>query len=280
VDIKRLTNKYSFVTVLHALLIAILQIISSLLKEEFVSELSNVWNGKHRGTHPRTQKFSSFPFTFGHPNDLRNIADEGISMTRWSVRGAPSEKGSSSITIITYTTRCLQNNFHSNKKLTLQGYMAGAVHRDFKGSVVMLSTNHTHLIIPKHRTWRQSVQTPIELTILNPDIDSGEDSDYLGQVSQESDGENMCFSSSDDSNSSSINSRVRVTRSGLTPVLISFLLHHIDFKIYLRLFFICVYLRRQYGPPCPVLTSCRCVSANDLYICCSGMAENSEAGDL
>ncbi len=120
--------------------------------------------------------------------------------------------------------------------------MAGAVHRDFKGSVVMLSTNHTHLIVPKHRTWRESVQTPIELTILNPSIDSAEDSDYLGQVSQESDGENMCISSSDDSNSSSINSRVRVTRSGLTPVLISFLLHHIKFIIYLRLFLICMYL--------------------------------------
>jgi hypothetical protein len=33
---------------------------------------------------------------------------------------------------------------------TTTGYIAGAVHRDFKGSVVMLSTNHSHLVVPKN----------------------------------------------------------------------------------------------------------------------------------
>ena len=99
-------------------------------KEEFVSEFSDEWNGKHRGTHPRTQKLSSFPFTFKHPTDLRNIEEEGISMTRWSVRGAPGEKGI--ITTIIHTTRLIQNNSQINKLIVI-GYMAGAVHRDFKG---------------------------------------------------------------------------------------------------------------------------------------------------
>ena len=67
-------------------------------------------------------------------------------MTRWSVRGAPGEKGI--ITTIIHTTRRLiQNNSQINKLIVI-GYMAGAVHRDFKGSVVILSTNHTHLIVP------------------------------------------------------------------------------------------------------------------------------------
>jgi hypothetical protein len=70
-------------------------------------------------------------------------------MTRWSVRGAPGEKGI--ITTIIHITRLIRNNSQNNK-LIVTGYMAGAVHRDFKGSVVMLSTNHTHLIVPKHYT--------------------------------------------------------------------------------------------------------------------------------
>jgi hypothetical protein len=150
-------------------------------------------------------------------------------MTRWSVRGAPGEKGI--ITTIIHTTRLIENNSQINKLLVI-GYMAGAVHRDFKGSVVMLSTNHTHLIVPKHRTWRESVQTPIELTILNPLIDSAEDSDFMDLASQDSGSEkSMCGDSSDESNSSSLSSRICVTRSRISTVSIPSPLNYIDFTL-------------------------------------------------
>ena len=55
-------------------------------KEEFLKEYTEMWGGKHRGTHPRTQKLSSFPYTFGHPKDKRNVEEDGISLTRWSKR--------------------------------------------------------------------------------------------------------------------------------------------------------------------------------------------------
>lgn len=44
----------------------------------FIKKLSDVWNGKHRGTHPRSSNKESFPYTFGHPNDSRNIIDDGM----------------------------------------------------------------------------------------------------------------------------------------------------------------------------------------------------------
>ncbi len=110
--------------------------------------------------------------------------------------------------------------------------MAGVVHRDFKGSVVMLSTNHTHLIVPKHPTWRESVQTPIELTILNPLIDSAEDSDFMGLASQDSESEkSMCGDSSDESNSSSLRSRTCMTRSRISTVSIPSPLNYIHFTL-------------------------------------------------
>ncbi len=55
----------------------------------------------------------------------------------------------------------------------VKGYMAGAVHRDFKGSVVMLSTNHKHLIVPKNEYRAAASMLPlarIEDTILNPEL--------------------------------------------------------------------------------------------------------------
>ena len=84
-------------------------------KEQFLIELDD-WNGLHRGTHPKTPCLLSFPITFGHPKDPRNVDDRGPSISRFSERG---NKG-------------------------LKGYMSAMVHRDFKGSVVLMSTNHKH----------------------------------------------------------------------------------------------------------------------------------------
>ena len=61
-------------------------------KEAFLIELDE-WNGLHRGTHPRTPCLLSFPFTFGHPTDPRNIEDTGPSMSRFSERGTKGLKG-------------------------------------------------------------------------------------------------------------------------------------------------------------------------------------------
>jgi hypothetical protein len=89
------------------------------------------WNGIHRGTHPRSSGVAHFPYTFGHPKDPRDIPEAGPSITRCSVRGTVGSPG----------------------------YMTAVAHRDFKGSVVLLSTNDTSLSFPKHdnfHEWRLS----------------------------------------------------------------------------------------------------------------------------
>ncbi len=91
----------------------------------------------------------------------------------------------------------------------MKGYMAGAVHRDFKGSVVMLSTNHKHLTVPKSEYRASASMRPlpcvrIEDTILNPELNAGSDeSDY---ELLENDGEILDIASSKSNNSESTNS--------------------------------------------------------------------------
>ncbi len=105
-------------------------------KEGFLVELDE-WNGLHRGTHPRTPCLLSFPFTFGHPKDPRNIDEHGPSISRFSERGT---KG-------------------------LTGYMFAMAHRDFKGSVVLMSTNHTSFAYPVHRSYQEYKEKASEMTV-------------------------------------------------------------------------------------------------------------------
>ena len=95
-------------------------------KESFLVELDE-WNGLHRGTHPRTPCLLSFPYTFGHPKDPRNINEHGPSISRFSEKGT---KG-------------------------MKGYMSAMAHRDFKGSVVLMSTNHKVFSYPVHRSYQE-----------------------------------------------------------------------------------------------------------------------------
>jgi hypothetical protein len=105
-------------------------------KEQFLTELDE-WNGLHRGTHPRTPCLLSFPFTFGHPKDPRNIEEHGPSISRFSERGT---KG-------------------------MKGYMSAMVHRDFKGSVVLMSTNHKYFSYPVHRSYHEYVEKIASMTV-------------------------------------------------------------------------------------------------------------------
>jgi hypothetical protein len=105
-------------------------------KEAFLSELDD-WNGLHRGTHPRTPCLTSFPFTFGHPTDPRNIDEHGPSISRFSERGT---KG-------------------------LKGYMSALAHRDFKGSVVLMSTNHKSFPYPIHRSYQDFMNVVTDGTV-------------------------------------------------------------------------------------------------------------------
>ena len=107
-------------------------------KEHFLVELDE-WNGLHRGTHPRTPCLLSFPFTFGHPKDPRNVDDHGPSISRFCERGT---KG-------------------------LKGYMTAMVHRDFKGSVVLMSTNHKSFAYPVHRSYQEHMEEDAALTVHN-----------------------------------------------------------------------------------------------------------------
>jgi hypothetical protein len=109
-------------------------------KESFLNELDD-WNGLHRGTHPRTPCLESFPYTFGHPQDVRNIEDSGPSIARFSERGT---KG-------------------------LKGYMCATAYRDFKGSVVLMSTNHKSFAYPVHRSYQDFCDEEGSLTINNID---------------------------------------------------------------------------------------------------------------
>jgi hypothetical protein len=82
----------------------------------------------HRGTHPRTPCLENFPYTFGHPQDVRNIEDSGPSIARFSERGT---KG-------------------------MKGYICAMAYRDFKGSVVLMSTNHKSFGYPVvHRSYQE-----------------------------------------------------------------------------------------------------------------------------
>jgi hypothetical protein len=107
-------------------------------KEQFLIELDE-WNGLHRGTHPRTPCILSFPFTFGHPKDPRNVDDHGPSISRFSERGT---KG-------------------------MKGYMSAMVHRDFKGSVVLMSTNHKAFAYPVHRSFHEYIEKDACMTVHN-----------------------------------------------------------------------------------------------------------------
>ena len=124
-------------------------------KEAFLSEL-NDWNGLHRGTHPRTPCLLSFPFTFGHPKDPRNIEEHGPSISRFSERGT---KG-------------------------LKGYMSAMAHRDFKGSVVLMSTNHKSFPYPVHSSYHEfreqggSITVPsAEDTLVGASFNTSDDDD-------------------------------------------------------------------------------------------------------
>jgi hypothetical protein len=107
-------------------------------KEAFLIELDE-WNGLNRGTYPRTPCLLSFPFTFGNPKDPRNIEESGPSMSRFSERGT---KG-------------------------LKGYMSAMAHRDFKGSVVLMSTNHKSFAYPVHRSFQEYRENQGAMTVHN-----------------------------------------------------------------------------------------------------------------
>ncbi len=78
-------------------------------KEAFLVELDD-WNGLHRGR----RVFLASPSHLDTQKTPRNIDEHGASISRFSERGT---KG-------------------------MKGYMSAMVHRDFKGSVVLMSTNH------------------------------------------------------------------------------------------------------------------------------------------
>ncbi len=107
-------------------------------KEQFLVELDE-WNGLHRGTHPRTPCLLSFPFTFGHRKDPRNVDEHGPSISRFSERWTKS----------------------------LKGYMSAMVHRDFKGSVVLMSTNHKAFAYPVHRSYHEHMEADTAITVHN-----------------------------------------------------------------------------------------------------------------
>ncbi len=126
-------------------------------KEAFLNDLDD-WNGLHRGTHPRTPCLVSFPYTFGHPQDVRNIEESGTSISRFSERGT---KG-------------------------MKGYMCAMAYRDFKGSVVLMSTNHKSFEYPVHRSYQEYLEQQCAMTVTNIEDTT----------------EGALFSSSDDDDSS------------------------------------------------------------------------------
>ena len=113
------------------------------------------WNGRHRGTHPRTRSKAAFPFTFGHPEDDRNFVDDGPSITRTATRG---------------------NHGDSN-------FLVGMIHRDFKGSCVMLSTDHRYHEYP---TYDSFLAARKHLTITDTVFPSEDDceSDYVPDANE------------------------------------------------------------------------------------------------
>ncbi len=132
-------------------------------KEGFLVELDE-WNGLHRGTHPRTPCLLSFPFTFGHPQDPRNIDEHGPSISRFSERGT---KG-------------------------LKGYLCAMAHRDFKGSVVLMPTNHKAFAYPVHRSYQEYLDKGAGMTVHSVEdtivggtfsTTDAEDTDYEPEIS-------------------------------------------------------------------------------------------------
>jgi hypothetical protein len=105
-------------------------------KETFLCELDDR-NGLHRGTYPRMPCLLSFPFTFDHSKDQRNSDEHGPSISRFSKRGT---KG-------------------------FTGYMCTMAHRDFKGSVILMATNHQAFPYPIHRSYHESKEEGAGMTV-------------------------------------------------------------------------------------------------------------------
>ncbi len=72
-----------------------------------------------------------------YSKDPRNIDDHGPITSRFSERGT---KG-------------------------MKGYMCAMAHRDFKGSVVLMSTNHKAFAYPVHRSYHESNEEGAGITV-------------------------------------------------------------------------------------------------------------------
>jgi hypothetical protein len=88
-------------------------------------------HGHHSGSQPRPQNPETFPWTFGHPEKSWNVSTEaGASFTKEA---------------------------HQRKASGKEVLQYGMCHRDFKGTVVLMSTSMPSIVVPVHRTYADYV---------------------------------------------------------------------------------------------------------------------------